>query len=1472
MVGRTISHYKITGKLGEGAMGEVWKAEDTDLGRPVALKFIGSHLLCDEEARQRFTREARAAASLNHPNICTIYELGEANAAAFIAMELVEGESLDSKMLKGRLSIEEATGLCAQIADGLQEAHTKGLVHRDIKPQNLMLTPRGAIKIMDFGLALFVRDVAQTRGGVGTPLYMSPEQVQGEAVDQRTDIWSLGAVLYEMLAARPPFQEEHEAALFYSIVNEEPEPLDTPRPDLPPHLVQVVARALRKDRCERYTSAAEFRIDLETVAEGRTPPAIPVGTNPPLGLAEDERVQAAILVSNLGGLVELVEDLSSDRLDQVVDHVHERIAEIIAEHDGIMSQFSDEELVAVFGVSAGSEDYAARAARTALKLHRTVGEFKADPESDTRSGLWLSSGIDSGLVHTRTTASDAAPRVTGVTQRVAASLGLHADPGEILMSGDCRRLLPAHFETDPQPPLRLRGVKQSVTPYQLKAESEAADPIASSEALSPFAGREAELSLLTSCLDQALSGQGRIVTVVGDAGLGKTRLLHEFQRPIGADRACILQGRCQPHETGSPFLPFVQLLKGLFRRVADSDLSLSAKTVKQRALEIDSELGRYLPTYLHLLALQSEDYPLPDDFGRADSRAAVLEALSSIFILAAGRQPLVLLFEDWHWSDNASREVLDQLAEVIADHPILVAVTSRPEYSFGSLSLTHHTPIRLHPLEPSNSLEIVKATLAARSISDEVEKVLLERTGCNPFYLEELCRALREEGSVSIQDGTARLTSPIEELKLPATVQAAIRSRLQRLQSADREVLRIASVIGDEFRQGLLSEVWGERPSLEASLSSLREAALVRRVRIGSNAAYRFGHAMIHQVVYSSLLRRQRKSLHQTVGETLEAQLTSGIEGQASRLARHFREAGAWEKAHRYGKLAVDRNWRISRYAEALAELELAEKAVREFDDDAKREEALIEVLLQQERLCETTASRDRQQRIIDQLLSILEPRGPSSHLVEAYIRLGDLNALRENFETCHRGLNKALDLSRHLAAADLELRTLRSLTFAYSRQGRFDEALGVAEELVVRDRERDNPSALVKDLAGLSLVLRNLGRHDRALTVVNEALAINNQHEDIELRAIVAFNRAQIYRDLGDTEAALKDIKTALDQSPLEKQGALSFAAKPGPLLIAMSSILMERGEIEQSLEWCKKAVDWGRRSRMAEDEAYGHRQSGLVLISAGRDEEALPHLEEAAETYQRMEYGEEEAVMQRSLATVHEKIGNLEAATEAWNRFLVLDCGLKARLDAFESLGRIVRKRGEPSQTALRNYMDALQLAIELDDPSKQADLHNTIGVVHWASGAYEAALESYRQGLAICRRLDDRPHASLMLNSIGVTLHRLARNEEALSALDDALLLQRELGAQTLEGHALAAAGDIHVDLQQFEQARHCYEQSLEIRKSRRDRKGEGWMLHRLASVKLAEGNRDAAKELADRAVAIATEEQVAGLVEACSRFQG
>jgi len=311
LIGKVVSHYKILEKLGEGGMGVVYKALDTELDRIVALKFLPHGLTDDESEQARFLQEAKAASALNHPNICAIHSLGEHEGERFIDMEFVDGKTL--REIVPVRKMQDAIGYAIQIAEALQEAHTHGIVHRDIKAENIMVNSKNQVKVMDFGLAKLKGSLklTKTSSTVGTLAYMAPEQIEGKEIDARSDIFSFGVVLYELLTGHLPFRGEHEAAMMYSIVNEEPESLQTSLPDAPSELLHTMNRALEKDPEERYQTVHDMLIDLRRLKKDTSrvsrqhipPDATPMGAVPAIPGARHGIQRARIWLAAAGLVV-----------------------------------------------------------------------------------------------------------------------------------------------------------------------------------------------------------------------------------------------------------------------------------------------------------------------------------------------------------------------------------------------------------------------------------------------------------------------------------------------------------------------------------------------------------------------------------------------------------------------------------------------------------------------------------------------------------------------------------------------------------------------------------------------------------------------------------------------------------------------------------------------------------------------------------------------------------------------------------------------------------------------------------------------------------------------------------------------------------------------------------------------------------------------------------------------------------------
>jgi len=1486
LTGRVVGTYRIVSRVGAGGMGEVYLAHDEKLDRPVAVKLIARHLAGDPDRLRRFHQEARAASSLNHPNIVVVHDFGELEGRPFMVTEFVEGETLRQRLERGALPVREAVEIGMQVASALAAAHARELVHRDIKPENVMVRPDGYAKVLDFGLAKLAgtepateptASALPTRSGqvMGTPRYMSPEQVRGLELDARSDVWSLGVLLYEMVAGRPPFEGITAADVLAAVLTTDPVPLDLHTFHTPPALARVVAKALHKDRLERYAQASEMAADLVAVRkqldienpDGVTRASAIGNDDETILPAGGERRRGTVLVSVVSEYASLVERLAAPEIDQVIARIHAAAVDAVRRHGGVVNQSIGEEIVSLFGIPTAHEDDDLRAVRSALELHARTREINGTMVDSAGVRVRLQSGLHAGpVVAQRLRDGPRRYAVTGSPVEVAARLAAAAEPDSILVSPELQRKVAAFVRTEPRASVVVQANARLMTPHSVKGESGLDSRLAAAErvGLTPYTGRGAELGALLAEVELARRGEGRLVTIVGEAGLGKSRLLYELRARVADIR--ILQGRCRAYGGVTAYLPFVEALRGVLGVQEHEPGEPDVAELVARVRAIEPSLEPFIPLYLHLLSRQSDAFAVPRHLKGEHFSAAMLDALAAIFTSYARQAPALLLLEDWHWVDDASRAALRRLVEIVAAYPLLIVVTSRPEAGVFVETPEHTLRINLSPLDPQASLTIVRALLSMEHVPEELARRLHERTGGNPFFLEEMCHALREAGVVAARGGEVVIVDSAEELDLPDSVQAVIRSRIDRLKPDAREALRVAAVIGREFTHGILADVLGTA-NLTGAIERLKSAGLIQQTRVVPDPIYRFKHVLTQEVAYDSLLEHQRKTLHLSVGRAIERCHVSGPDQPLEVLSHHFSRAEAWAEAIAYGDRAAGRATELSQFADGLVLLERVQSWLMQLDDNSERRNRISDVLLKQERACETLGLRSRQQQLSAELIALLAPHGASARLAEAYLRQGDVSTLLKRFDAADRALATALRMSRERADAALERNALRSIGLLRWHEGRHAEALAITESALAIDRDRRDDLAVAGDLSNIGNILRSMGQYERALERLEQTLAMPAVADDPIKRAYVLHNIANVHRALGDVPRALEYLQRADDSArahmlPIQR----SFH------LTAIAHIHLQEGLVDDSLRLYQEAVELSRRARHADGLAQSLRMLGELLFAIGRDEEALSHLQEAAQLFGQLEDREAEALMWHHVAAARERTGHSDAIA-AWQRVRELAqaaSDLRAELDAVEGIARSTR-RLTPS-ASIPEFEEALGLASRLADHRREAALRNTLGILEWERGGYGEALRHYETALALTRDVGDRVHEGLTLNSIGVTLTRLHRYEEARTALEEAMGVNRQSGQRLLESHTLATLGDVAHALGRPDAALGYFEASLALRRELKDRLGEGWMLQHLARTRAQMGDSRGAEESSNAAARIAAECGDASLRHACGLKDG
>ena len=1174
------------------------------------------------------------------------------------------------------------------------------------------------------------------------------------------------------------------------------------------------------------------------------------------------------IVSNYGTLLERVAPSGAQRL---VSHVRDLAVDVVRRHGGVVNQAIAEEIVSVFGVPAAHDDDELRAVRAALELHARVAAIGARAGSDQT--IQIQSGLHVGsVVAQRLSEGPRRYAIVGAPSAVASRLAALAAPGDVLLSPECQRLLSPFVDAAAGAAVVLEPDAQAVTPFRVTGQTGLETRLEASErsGLTPYVGRESDLALLERYVERARRGEGRVIEIVGHAGVGKSRLLHELRERVAAAGGVLaLKGRCRAFGDVAPYCPFIEIVRDALRpatpRGSYTRDSADSRSLAAQFHAIDESLEPFVPLYLHLLSVPSESHPLPRHLRQGEHlQAALVDALAALFDVLSKQSTLVVMLEDWHCADGASRAVLARMREIVAAARMAFIVTTRPEAAVLEQWPANGTRVSLEPLDFAASAAIVEAGLGAGRVSDELAQRLFERTGGNPFFLEQVCCALVEQGAVAVRDGEAVVEGGPETLSLPDTVQAVIRTRLDNLEPQAREVVRVAAAFGREFERALLADVVGADVDLAPAIARLVASGLIRPTSERLPLAYRFTHVLTQEVSYESLLAHQRKSLHEAIGRAIERHHPERLDEQAALLAHHFRRAEAWREAVHYGTRAADRASALSQFSDAFDTLEQVLEWLPHLPDGAERRHLRADLLLHQERACETMGLRRRQQEIIGRLIAHLAPGGPSARLAEAYRREGDLLTLLKRFSAADRALSTALRISRELDDARLERNVVRSLGLLRWHEGRNAEALALTEHALAIDRESRDEDAVAGDLVNVSNILKSIGNYTAALSQIEVALAMPSLAENPKKLAYALHTVANIHRCMGNLDSSLASLRRADEVSEQLLPIQRSFH------LTSIAHIELQLGSVDAAVRTYQKAIELSRRARHAEGLAQSLRTLGEVLFELAKHHDALPCLVEAAALFAQLEDALTEAEMWTRAAIARERIGQDAESIVAWTRVQLLCRRLgdsKGQLNALEGVARTTRRIHGATDASVSAFEAALDMASTLGEWRRALACRNTLGILESARHRYADALTHYEAALLLAREQGDPHEEALLLNSLGVTLSRLNRPEEARTVLEESVALNRRTGQRVLEAHALAGLGHVSRTLGRLDRAAEYFEQSLELRRAAGDRVGEAWMWRRIAET-LAALDPLAAQAAAETAARLAATTGDQSVMAACA----
>ena len=979
------------------------------------------------------------------------------------------------------------------------------------------------------------------------------------------------------------------------------------------------------------------------------------------GHVPEERRLITALFADVSGFTALADRLETEDLLEVIDPVISTLSAVVSRYEGYVEKFAGDALLALFGAPIAHEDDSSRALLVALEMHRELARIS--PALPHQADLTLHVGVNSGHGIARILGSEARMDygVLGDAVILAQRLESAAPPGETYVSEPTFRLTRKHFDFAWVGDLTLKGKSEPVPAWRLLGQRSRPKLDPDESSATSFVGRRKELAAAKSALADAETGHGTVLTVVGEAGVGKSRLTREI-RAVAATRGFRwLETRCLSYGHALPYWPYTTLLRGLSG--ARPDENPPAVRERLQAFLAAEGADDTLPFFARLLGLPLDGLERVAELEPEPFRRGLHDAFVRWLTTASSTDPVVLAIEDLHWIDAASLALTAELTGAAASHHVLVYATGRPD-ALMSVDGLHaaegdDTRITLEPLD-ADAVDELLAALLPGSLPDGFAQPLFDRTRGNPFFVEEIVRSLKETNVLSLDAGVWRMQRGWNEAAVPTTVEGAVAARIDLLPPEGAGVLQTASVIGRRFRLPLLMAVEPSVASRPDVVAELVERGFLDRIALDDGADLVFHHAIVQEVAYARMLRRRRRDLHRTVADAAEALYGSGDE-VLDLLARHLYLGEAGAKAIDYLVRAGRRARQLFANAEAIVHLErAAEVAARE----PKLAESRADILIDLAELHELVGEYDRALDLYGQVRS-------QWHDVRAWRGAAAVLRKRGEYEQALEVVNDGFADSG-LRDADLTPLWLEQ-GWILSVMGRFDQAIDSLEAALL-NASGTRSVYVAQVLLQLARAETVEGRLESALERCFIAKAIFEELGDLSGDATTHRIVGDVYRSLGKLNEAEEWLRRGLEVA--ERTGSVE---EIGGCLVNLALVEQQRGAYANAIEHNRRAIAEFERFGHASGRAQGYANLAWTLSDAGEFDEALEFCEKALElarslglsltvadvydTIASIELGrgdsalagakaEEAAALYLDLGAAPRAVGSLELAAKAWER----------------------------------------------------------------------------------------------------------------------------------------------------------------------------------------------------------------------------
>jgi class 3 adenylate cyclase/tetratricopeptide (TPR) repeat protein len=1015
-----------------------------------------------------------------------------------------------------------------------------------------------------------------------------------------------------------------------------------------------------------------------------TPPYLAEKILTSRSVLEGERKQVTVLFADLKGSMELLADRDPEEARQLLDPVLERMMAAVHRYEGTVNQVMGDGIMALFGAPVAHEDHAARACYAALAMQEAIRHYSAEVRRTHGFEIQIRVGLNSGQVVVRAIGNDLHMDYSaiGQTTHLAARMEQLATPGSIRLTAETLRLAEGLIQVIALGPVPIKGLAEPVDVFELVGASglrRRLQAAAAMQGLTPFVGRQQELEVLQQALTRAQTGHGQVVALVGEAGVGKSRLVHEVLHSHRTQGWRVLESASVSYGKATPYFPVIDLLKRYCHVDDGDDVRIIRAKVTGQVVTLDATLQDTVPVLLALLDAVPGDSPLLQ-LDPSQRRQRTLDGLKRVLLRESQVQPLLVVFEDLHWIDSETQALLDSLVESLPTAHLLLLVNYRPEYQHGWGSKTYYTQLRLDPLPPASAAEVLHALLGDDPGLEALKQLLIARTEGNPFFLEESVRTLVETGVLVGEPGAYRLAQALPSIQVPATVQAVLAARIDRLAPEAKRLLQAAAVIGKDVPLPLLLAIADAPESaVRAELSHLQAAEFLYEVRLFPDLEYTFKHALTHEVAYGGLLHDRQRALHARIAEAIERLAPERVAEQAERLAHHALRGELWEQAVAHLRQAGLRAMARAAYHEATTHLEQALGALRHLPETRQTTELTIDIhidlrnalepldwartreplrkaeglaraLGDQHRLariatfmvdeCLATGDYNEAIRFGQEALSIARTLGDRSIEVVTTTFLGLIHVARGEFSDAATLLTRNVALEGDLRSERFGAHQIQSalsgawLADVLSQLGQFDEAIEHAEAAVRIAEATDHPLTLFPGVFYLGLVHLRRGNLPRATRVLERCLDLCRTWQFVDRTPDVTATLGTAYALASRADEALPLVVGAVEQFSRRQ-----YHLRPALILLCAGTTCLSAGRITEAASHAREALALTRRLGARASEAHALCLAGDVALTAGAEAAAAHYCQALALA--------EELGMRPLQAHCHRGLGTLYATT---------------------------------------------------------------------------------------------------------------------------------------------------------------------------------------------------------------------------------